>query len=102
MRANPPPGVPMTRAKMYGSACAAGAAITSASGGIVKLMGRMNSKPQKPPRGTQRLMARGTLTVGSLHSSAIELIIPRALNVYAAGNRPMKKVKPPQPLNDVS
>lgn len=92
----------MTLAKMYGKACPAGALITSAKGGIVTQIGMMKKKPKKPPTGTHRLIAVGTFTAGFAHSSAIEEIIPSALNVYAAGRSPMKNVKPPHPAKDLS
>ena len=62
----------------------------------------MKNKPAIPPTGTQRAIAFGTLTAGSATSSAILEIIPIALNVYATGNKPMKKVNPPQPDKVVS
>lgn len=68
----------------------------------MKQIGRMKNNPAVPPTGTQRLIARGTLMDGSDTSSAMDEIMPIAENVYAAGNRPMKKVKSPQPENDVS
>ena len=74
----------------------------SSSGGSVTQIGIMKNNPAKPPTGTHRLMAVGTLTVGLVHSSAIAEIMPIAEKVYAAGRRPMKKVKPPQPESDLS
>lgn len=50
----------------------------------------------------QRLIACGTFIAGSCTSSAILEIMPMAENVYAAGNKPIKNVNPPQPANDVS
>lgn len=81
IRARPPPGLPITRAKIYGRAWPAGAALISASGGSVKQMGRTKSSPQNPPTGMQSEIARGTFTVGSAHSSAIDDIIPSAEKV---------------------
>jgi len=92
----------MTTLKMYGKACAPGAAITSSRGGIVTQIGMMKKRPAIPPTGTQRLMAFGTLTDASWHSSAIEDIMPMAEKQYAAGKRPMKNVKLPQPAKEVS
>lgn len=97
-----PPGAPMTTLKMYGRACAPGAPITSSRGGIVTQMGMMKKRPAIPPTGTQRLIAFGTFTGASWHSSAILEIMPMAEKQYAAGRRPMKKVKPPQPEKEVS
>ena len=74
----------------------------SSIGGRVKQIGRMKNNPATPPTGTHKLSAIGTLRVGSATSSAIEEIIPIAENVYAAGRRPIKKVKPSQPENEVS
>jgi len=74
----------------------------SARGGRVAQIGRMKKRPAMPPTGTQRDMALGTLIAGSLTSSAMEEIMPMAEKVYAAGRRPMKNVKPPQPERLVS
>lgn len=71
----------------------------SVSGGRVKQIGRMKNSPAIPPTGTQRDIAQGTFVAGEVTSSAIEDIMPIALKQYAAGRRPMKKEKPPQPLS---
>jgi hypothetical protein len=103
IRPRPPPGVPITMWKTYGKAWALGAlAIISASGGKVAQIGITKNKPAMPPTGMHRLIARGTLIVGSLHSSAMLVIMPIAEKVYAAGKRPMKNVKPPHPDSEVS
>lgn len=74
----------------------------SSIGGKVKQIGSMKNNPAMPPTGMQKLMALGTFHVGSATSSAIDEIMPIAENVYAGGSRPMKKVKPPHPENEVS
>ena len=63
----------------------------------VKQMGKMKKRPATPEIGTTRLRAFGTSLDGSVTSSAIDVIMPIAAKVYAAGSRPMKKVKSPQP-----
>lgn len=102
MSPRPPAGEPITRARMYGRAWPAGAVMMSCSGGRVAQIGMMKNRPAIPPTGTERAIARGTFTSGSAHSSAIEVIIPIPEKVYAAGRRPMKKVKFPQPAKDLS
>jgi hypothetical protein len=92
----------MTTLKIYGIACPLGALKISSRGGKVAQMGRMKKRPAVPPTGTQRDIALGTLIAGSATSSAMEEIIPMAEKVYAAGRRPMKNVKPPQPEKLVS
>lgn len=74
----------------------------SCSGGRVAQIGMMKNRPAVPPTGTERAIARGTFIAGFVHSSAMEEIIPIAEKVYAAGRRPMKKVKFPQPAKDLS
>lgn len=121
VRPSPPPGESMTTPKMYGRACPTGAARMSSRGGRVAQMGMMKKRPAIPPTGTHRDMAFGSFVVGSPHSSAMDVIMPRAENlhickddakvvpsgikltyVYAAGRMPMKNEKPPQPDRDVS
>lgn len=121
VRPRPPPGESMTTPKMYGRACPTGAAKMSSKGGRVAQMGMMKNRPAIPPTGTHREMALGSLVVGSPHSSAIEVIMPRAeklqickdsfqgevfaveyTHVYAAGSMPIKKENPPQPDREVS
>jgi len=74
----------------------------SSNGGRVAQSGIMKNRPAIPPTGTLSAIARGTFIAGFEHSSAIEEIMPIAENVYAAGRRPMKKVKPDQPAKDLS
>jgi hypothetical protein len=69
---------------------------------MVTQIGMIKKRPAMPPTGTQRLIAFGTLTDASWHSSAMLEIIPMAEKQYAAGRRPMKKVKLPQPAKEVS
>ena len=97
IKANPPPGEPITTRKTYGRAWPAGALRISFKGGSVAQIGMMKNKPAIPEIGTTSESALGRSTAGSRHSSAIELIIPIAAKVYAAGSRPMKKLKPPHP-----
>lgn len=121
VRPSPPPGESMTTPKMYGRACPTGAARMFSRGGRVAQMGMMKKRPAIPPTGTHSDMAFGSFVVGSPHSSAMDVIIPIAENlytckdafkvysngigvtyVYAAGRIPMKNEKPPQPDRDVS
>lgn len=53
----------------------------SARSGMVAQMGMMKKRPAMPPTGTQRDIARGTLTAGSATSSAMEEIMPIAEKV---------------------
>lgn len=81
MSARPPPGVPMTVLKIYGTACANGAARTSSKGGSVKHIGKMKKSPAMNEIGKHHVIAREMSTVGLATSSAMEVIIPIAAYV---------------------